>query len=65
MPANDWQFWVVTLLAIGALALVAWPLLAIRRSRGSCCRGGAGTSRAGPTRTKLTISAGHDTKHDD
>lgn len=55
MPVDDWQFWTVTALALGAFALIARPLFPRRRGQADCC-GGPG-SRAKPKRTALTISA--------
>jgi hypothetical protein len=39
IPLDDWQFWVVTALALGAAWLVLTPLLPKRRSKSSACPG--------------------------
>ena len=48
VPLDDWQFWVVTALAAGAIWLVVAPLLPKKRkSKGAACPGcpsGAATS---------------------
>lgn len=40
LPSDDWQFWVVTILAIGGVLVVIRPLV-WRRRRGPC--GGCGS----------------------
>ena len=39
MPIDDWQFWIVSLLALVALGFVAKPLLPLksRKVRCGCC----------------------------
>ncbi|MDA0802626.1 MAG: hypothetical protein O2819_02585 [Planctomycetota bacterium] len=56
MPADDWQFWLVSAMALGALLVVAWPLLPRRRKDAACCGGGASKKRGG-TKARLTVSA--------
>ena len=46
MPINDWQFWVVSLLALGAAVVMLKPVLARVARRGS---------RQASTRASLTI----------
>lgn len=36
IPWGDWQFWAVTLLALGAAAAVFWPLVPSRGKRRPC-----------------------------
>ena len=36
IPIHDWQFWVATVLAIGALVVVVRPLLPSKRKGASC-----------------------------
>jgi hypothetical protein len=61
MPVHDWQFWVVTLLALGGAWLVAKPFLPKRRSMSegdpSCptCASGSAASRKTKRRVPLTI----------
>lgn len=62
MPLHDWQFWLVSFLALIGLWLVLKPLLAARgssKSTTSCanCSAGNATSSASlrPRRVTLTI----------
>ncbi len=58
MPYDDWQFWVVTLLAIGGLAMVIRPLLPRRKDDprcGSCPTGSAASDPSVGKKTTLTI----------
>lgn len=58
MPWTDWQFWVVTILALGGLALVLRPLLPSRSSSGRCGTCPSGTKSGDPKvgkRTTLTV----------
>lgn len=58
MPWNDWQFWVVTVLALGGLALVLRPLLPSRSNSGRCGTCPSGTKSKDPSvgkRTTLTV----------
>lgn len=58
MPWNDWQFWVVTVLALGGLVLVLRPLLPSRSSNGRCGTCPSGTKSKDPSvgkRTTLTV----------
>jgi hypothetical protein len=49
MPVHDWQFWVATALAIGALGLLLRPFLPGRRKRCGGCPGAAAPKRASLT----------------
>lgn len=59
IPLDDWQFWVATALAVGAVWLVASPFLPKRRKTGAACPGcPSGDDPAKPARPKqveLTI----------
>ncbi|MEY3025346.1 MAG: hypothetical protein RL136_1914 [Planctomycetota bacterium] len=59
IPYDDWQFWVVSALALGAVWLVVRPLLPKRRSKSAACPGcpsGEAASRpARPKHVDLTI----------
>ncbi|MAC18824.1 MAG: hypothetical protein CMJ23_03925 [Phycisphaerae bacterium] len=57
MPWSDWQFWVVTLMALGGVILVVRPLLPTKRPSGRCgtCPSGTNTDEAKGQRTPLTI----------
>ena len=56
MPWDDWQFWIVTILALGGLLLVVRPLLPSRRGAERCgsCPSGSSDSKRGK-RTSLTV----------
>ncbi|MBX3355039.1 MAG: hypothetical protein KF724_05005 [Phycisphaeraceae bacterium] len=52
LPVGDWQFWLVTLLAIGAAIAIVRPLLPSRGRKATC----PGCSADAPKRTTpLTI----------
>jgi len=58
MPYDDWQFWVVTLLAVGGLALVIRPLLPRRKGNvgcGTCPTAGSAADPSVGKKTTLTI----------
>ncbi|MEE4298943.1 MAG: hypothetical protein V2J24_05840 [Pseudomonadales bacterium] len=54
MPIGDWQFWVVTAIAVAGFWLLVKPFLELRG------KGKKGAGKGRGTRTKLTISAGKD-----
>ena len=58
MPWTDWQFWIVTLLALGGLVMVVRPLIPSRRG-GAGCGSCPSNSKSGDPkvgkRTTLTI----------
>jgi hypothetical protein len=61
MPWNDWQFWIVSALAIGGLWIVMRTIVPARRRRAvedpacpNCASGGA-SSRPPRRRVQLTI----------
>lgn len=59
-PLDDWQFWIVTIVGLGAAWLVVKPFIPRRRKSGgggggcTSCSAGMGSS-AKPKKTKLTI----------
>ncbi|MCI0365893.1 MAG: hypothetical protein L0Y44_00045 [Phycisphaerales bacterium] len=60
MPIRDWQFWLVSLLALYGLWLLARPLLPFRRAKSddaACpsCSSGSATPRKTQHRVALTI----------
>lgn len=61
MPLHDWQFWVVSLLALWGLWLLARPLLPVRKSSNAdeagCpnCASGAASSKKRQHRVALTV----------
>lgn len=59
LPVGDWQFWVVSVLALGGVVLVLRPLLKTARSPVppcSGCRGSGGRARtASGSPANLTI----------
>ena len=59
LPLNDWQFWIATLLALGAVALIVRPLIPRKKSTKSACPGcQSGEAASKPPRPKhvdLTI----------
>jgi hypothetical protein len=59
LPVDDWQFWVATLLALGAIALILRPLIPRKKSTKSACPGcPSGEAASKPPRPKhvdLTI----------
>jgi hypothetical protein len=54
IPLGDWQFWVVSLIALAGVAVVARPLLA-SKSPSPPCGGCAKSSAAKPRHATLTI----------
>jgi hypothetical protein len=54
MPLDDWQFWLVTVLALAALCFVLRPLIPFKRKNTRCgsCPSEPSAKR---TRTSLTI----------
>jgi membrane protein implicated in regulation of membrane protease activity len=53
LPVDDWQFWVVSALALGAAALVVRPLLPKRGGKPDACPGcPSGDAAAKPPREK-------------
>ncbi|MCP4837491.1 MAG: hypothetical protein GY895_22320 [Phycisphaera sp.] len=58
MPWTDWQFWVVTMFALGGLAVVIRPLIPGRNSNGRCGTCPTSTDPSVGKRTTLTIE-GH------
>lgn len=59
VPLGDWQFWVVTALAVSAIWLVASPFVPRRKKPGAACPGcPSGEDASKPPRAKhvdLTI----------
>lgn len=58
MPLDDWQFWVVTLVALGGLALVVRPLLPKKGAAPRCGSCPTAPKSGDPTvgkKTTLTI----------
>lgn len=53
LPVDDWQFWVVSLLAIGGLALILRPLWASREDGCGTCT--TNRPRSSETRVRLTL----------
>ncbi len=60
LPINDWQFWVVTAMAFGAVVFVVRPFLPTKHNRnrnasacGGCASGNAVSRK--PKKTTLTI----------
>jgi hypothetical protein len=54
MPWNDWQFWVVTLAALVAIAMVLKPLLPWGGSRGRTAKPCSTCPSAEPAAAKRT-----------
>jgi hypothetical protein len=58
MPWNDWQFWLVSLLAVWGLWVLARPFLPRKRAASastSCPNCASGSAAAKPRRVALTI----------
>jgi hypothetical protein len=60
MPWADWEFWLVTVLALGGLWLLARPFLPSRKSTAEdagCpnCTSSSGTSKPKRRRVALTV----------
>jgi hypothetical protein len=58
MPWSDWQFWIVSVLALGGLWIMARPFLPWRKGDGSapaCPNCASGSASAKPRRVALTI----------
>ena len=59
MPFGDWQFWVVTIFAIGALWFVIRRFLPRKRADGggcpSCPTGDGGSNPARSRKVRLTV----------
>ena len=54
-PIDDWQFWVVTLAALGSVFLIAWRILGAKLRRR---RGGQSKRRAALTIEGDPVTAG-------
>ncbi|MGA1018609.1 MAG: hypothetical protein ACO3YY_11580 [Phycisphaerales bacterium] len=60
LPVGDWQFWVVTAIALTGAVLVVRPLLPSRSSTPPPCGGCGGASRRSPSgaSVKATLTIG-------
>jgi hypothetical protein len=57
MPWTDWEFWLVTVLALGGLWLLARPFLPSRKSKAedASCPNCASSASAGKSRRRRVI----------
>ena len=57
MPIDDWQFWIVSLLALLALAFVAKPLFPMKSRQARCggCPSNASDNEGHEKRASLTV----------
>ena len=58
MPWTDWQFWVVSIFALGGLVFIVRPLFPSRKGSAACggCPTGGDAKNAGRgKRTSLTV----------
>lgn len=56
LPLDDWQFWVASAIAAGALLWALRPFLPRKRAKAGPCPGcPSGSAANRPTRTALTI----------
>jgi len=59
LPLGDWQFWVVTAIALAGVMLVVRPLLPSSKSSTTSCTGcggaGGGSKRSRAAKATLTI----------
>ena len=59
LPLGDWQFWVVTAIALAGVTLVVRPLLPSSKSSTTSCTGcggaGGGSKRSRAAKATLTI----------
>ncbi len=56
MPIDDWQFWIVTVLALAALVLVIRPLIPYKSATPRCGSCPSTDSDGSPSRTRATLT---------